>query len=102
MNPAELYLRVREKEGRFLSDNLVLQLPNLPAKHPLAKEWRSRSISVSRLVRHLSGYPRPSNILEVGCGNGWLSNQLAHIPGAQVFGLDRKVLNWLRRIDCSN
>src|SRR5579859_1218772 len=28
------------------------------------------------------------DILEIGCGNGWLSHQLAGIPGSEVTGLD--------------
>jgi ubiquinone/menaquinone biosynthesis C-methylase UbiE len=28
------------------------------------------------------------NILEVGCGNGWMAHRLAEIPGSKVTGLD--------------
>jgi len=90
MDPTNLYLRVREKEGRLFSDALATQLPNLPGRHPLAKEWRIRADSSSRLIQHLTQRPQPLKILELGCGNGWLSNQLAQIPNTQVWGLDRK------------
>lgn len=88
MNDSDLYLRVREKEGRLYSDDMVAQLPDVPGGHPLAKEWYARADSSARLVRYLVKLPRPLNVLELGCGNGWLSGKLARIPGAQVWGVD--------------
>ena len=90
MDSAELYLRVRKKEGRLFPDNLTARLPHLPDGHPLAAEWRARADSSSRLIQYLIQRTQPLKILELGCGNGWLSNSLAQIPGAQVWGLDRK------------
>lgn len=92
MNPVDLYLSVREKEGRLFPDELAARLPDLPAKHPLADEWRARAASCERLKRYLARASRPLAILDLGCGNGWLSNRLASLPSACVCGLDRNPL----------
>lgn len=86
----DLYLRVREKEGRLYSDSLVVHLPFVPNGHPLANEWRARSASASRLTRYLSRQPKPLSILELGCGNGWLSNLLSK-SGHDVVGVDQNL-----------
>ena len=87
MNP-DLYLRLREKEGRLYSDDIVARLPLMPDGHRFAAEWRARSASASRLTRYLSSRPRPLSILDLGCGNGWLSNLLSK-AGHSVLGMDQ-------------
>lgn len=84
----DLYLRVREKEGRLYSDEIVSHLPLVPNGHPLANEWRARAASASRLTQYLSRSPKPLTILDLGCGNGWLSNLLRQ-SGHHVVGVDR-------------
>lgn len=84
----DLYLSVREKEGRLYSDEMVARLPSISDAHPLAKEWRARSASAARLTRYLSRRPKPLSILDLGCGNGWLSN-LMHRSGHCVIGMDQ-------------
>lgn len=84
----ELYLDVREREGRLFSDEIVARLPFLPSGHPLGPEWRSRSASALRLARYLSSRQEPLFILDLGCGNGWLSNLLCKF-GLSVIGLDQ-------------
>nr|MDQ3007726.1 class I SAM-dependent methyltransferase [Chloroflexota bacterium] len=84
----ELYLRLREKEGRLYSDETVARLPVTSARHRLAAEWRARTKSASRLTRYLSARPRQLSILELGCGNGWLSNLLSK-AGHSVVAMDQ-------------
>ena len=36
----------------------------------------------------LSAHKKAAGILEIGCGNGWLSHQLSGVPGSRVIGLD--------------
>jgi SAM-dependent methyltransferase len=84
----ERYITLREKEKRVYSDEAVLHLPDVAADHTHYGEWQIRKRSAARLVSYLSGKDRPLRIMEVGCGNGWLSRQLAAIPGSRVIGTD--------------
>ncbi len=87
--PADLYLRLRTAEGRMCSDEIVSRLPDFPANHPLKREWLARADSASRLLKYFAGLTRPLRILDVGCGNGWLTHALSAIPSAEVWGFDR-------------
>lgn len=82
------YIALREKENRLYSDEQVRQLPLIERSHPHYREWLIRKGSLNRLIKHLRKMQRPLNILEVGCGNGWLANRLAEIPSATVTGFD--------------
>lgn len=74
-----LYLEVRRREGRLLTDEQLRELPEV--KHPpaLAQEWLWRKRSFQRLDAYLNRLPRQTltRILDVGCGNGWMSNLLS-------------------------
>lgn len=83
-----LYLAVRNKEGRIYTDDQVRQLPEIDEIHPFYHEWQMRKRSAQRLTDYLRGKNKPLNILEIGCGNGWLAAKLAEINGALVTGLD--------------
>lgn len=84
----ELYTDVRHKEGRVYSDEEVLHLPNTAKDHPHYQEWQIRKESCNRLKHYFEKKLTPLKILEVGCGNGWLAQQLAEIPGSKVTGAD--------------
>ncbi len=83
-----LYASVRDAEGRILTDEQVKALPDVEKAHPLRKEWKIRKRSAKRLLAYLQQKNQPLNILEIGCGNGWLSAMLADIPASTVTGLD--------------
>jgi ubiquinone/menaquinone biosynthesis C-methylase UbiE len=72
-----LYTRLRQKEGRNYTDEEVANLPSINKAHPNYKEWKTRERSFKRLVSYIKGKNVQLNILETGCGNGWLSAQLA-------------------------
>ena len=84
----DLYLRVREKEGRLYSDDMVAQLPLMSNGFHYADEWRARSASASRLTQYLLRRSKPLSVLDLGCGNGWLSNLLSKF-GHRVLGVDQ-------------
>jgi ubiquinone/menaquinone biosynthesis C-methylase UbiE len=84
----EMYIAIREKEGRIYTDKQVAQLPHIDVGHRFYKEWKIRQRSSERLVTYLEEMHRPLNILEIGCGNGWLTAKLAGITHAKVTGLD--------------
>jgi len=82
------YIQVRALESRLYTDEELSQLPDIPSSHPRHAEWLQRKQSARRLVRHISRRKADLDILEIGCGNGWLTHQLAEIPGSTVLGVD--------------
>lgn len=87
-NPFEKeYLDVRKKEHRVYPDETVAKLPHVPVDHPLAHEWKLRTASSELLINYLKKSPK-KRLLEIGCGNGWLSHQLAESLGIEVTGQD--------------
>ena len=84
----EAYIKLRKSENRIFSDADVLQLPNVQKQHPHYLEWKIRKQSAKRLSNYIKSLKRPLTILEVGCGNGWLSALLAQIPQTTITGID--------------
>lgn len=72
-----LYLKVRKKEGRIYSDTEVDDLPFIPDSNPYKNEWRLREKSFLRFKDYIKSKNGILNILDLGCGNGWLSVNLA-------------------------
>jgi len=85
----KLYLSVRAREGRVYTDEEVLLLPGISLDHKHYREWVARMRSFVRFREHLIKIfkGRKLNILDVGCGNGWISNHL-DAEGHCVTGLD--------------
>ena len=86
-----LYLRVRELEARLYSDSVVKRLPRWqgpPGEKTHRNEWRMREATLSLLEGYLRKMGRVLRILDLGCGNGWLSRRLAEIEGCTCVGLD--------------
>lgn len=84
----ELYISVRRKERRLVSDAELMFLPDVESSHVHYNEWLIRKRSSMRLIAYLKKKKRPLKILEIGCGNGWLSSRLSAIPSTTVIGLD--------------
>jgi len=84
----DLYVEVRNQEKRILTDAQVMFLPDIEVPHPHYKEWQIRKRSSQRLITYLEQKNRPLKILEIGCGNGWLSSKLSAIANTKVIGLD--------------
>ena len=83
-----LYIKLREKEGRLYSDDQVARLPDISNTHVHSNEWIIRKESSQKLVRWLKKKKKAVDILEIGCGNGWLAHRLATIPSSMVIGTD--------------
>ncbi len=81
------YVSVREREGRLYPDSIVKYLPLVESSHPLTQEWAIRKRSFDKLLRYIRR-KNYQTILEVGCGNGWLSNGIASKADCKVVGLD--------------
>ncbi len=86
----DLYLKVREKEGRLYSDEVVAQLPSFQKNHTLSNEWQARFQSAVRLRSYLAQKNTSLKILDLGCGNGWLSNFLNQ-DNHYVYGVDQNL-----------
>ena len=84
----DLYIDVRRQEKRVYSDCQLMFLPDIDPSHIHYKEWQTRKHSSQKLINYLSKKNKPLNILEVGCGNGWLSSKLSAIKNTEVIGLD--------------
>lgn len=82
------YVSLRTSEGRMYSDEEVSRLPLVSDTHQYAAEWKIRKASCEKLMNYIKAKQECLSILEVGCGNGWLSNQLSLIKDCQVTGLD--------------
>lgn len=84
----KIYIQVRSLESRLYTDEELTHLPDIFPAHPRYREWQLRKESARRLLRYISRKKVNPDILEVGCGNGWLTHQLADIPGTRVTGVD--------------
>lgn len=84
----ELYIALRLKEQRIYSEKEIAKLPVVAASHPHYKEWLIRKHSCNKLLEYIKRNGHICNILEVGCGNGWLSAQLSSVATASVTGID--------------
>jgi ubiquinone/menaquinone biosynthesis C-methylase UbiE len=84
----KLYITSREKENRLYTDGQVEQLPLIEKSHIHYNEWQVRKRSATRLIHYLENKNRPLSILEIGCGNGWLSGRLAAIGNSTITGMD--------------
>lgn len=73
------YSRIRAAEGRgSAASSYYTELPQCPAGHPLAHQWRIRARSYRRLSSLLSQeLAIGALVLDLGAGCGWLSHKLA-------------------------
>ncbi|HXB43544.1 MAG TPA: class I SAM-dependent methyltransferase [Puia sp.] len=82
------YLHVRLTENRIYSISEILMLPEISSSHVHCAEWGIRKKSCERLLRFLQAKNKELNILEAGCGNGWLAAKMAATINAKVTGVD--------------
>lgn len=86
-----MYMEVRRREGRILTDAVVSQLPSFHGDGLFSSEWNWRTKTLERFLKYLSSKHATSTsvqILDLGCGNGWMSNRMAEQANFEVWGLD--------------
>jgi SAM-dependent methyltransferase len=87
-NFAQEYVAVRKSEFRLPDDDLLKNLPEVPADHPHANAWKQRKTGLQNLLKALrNNLPHGANILDIGCGNGWMSHHIA-LAGFNVTAID--------------
>ena len=84
------YLSLRGQEGRIYDDQQLSLLPVVPRGHPLQMEWSVRKDSANKLASHLRN-KRFTNLVEIGCGNGWLLHYLHDLLDIECVGIDLNV-----------
>ena len=82
-----LYLELRRQEGRIPPDEQVKILPKVSPSSPYVREWKWRERTLNRF---LNRFPKNTSlqILDLGCGNGWMANKLATNPNWTVWAVD--------------
>ena len=83
-----IYLKVREKEYRIYSNAELKELPFASNINPHKKEWDLRTRSFLRLKKYLNNKKANLNILDLGCGNCWLTGQLSKTYNFNFYCLD--------------
>jgi SAM-dependent methyltransferase len=84
----ELYLRALRKENRIYSDAEVKELPKAFFYNLHRQEWADREKNANRLLAYLRKVQGDSQLLDIGCGNGWLANRIARMEQFKVWGID--------------
>jgi SAM-dependent methyltransferase len=82
-----LYIQVRTAEGRVPDVEAIRALPYVAESSPLKAEWDNRANSYERLKKYLSAKGKPLHILDIGCGNGWMSHRL-YEAGHSITGIE--------------
>ncbi|HLK30535.1 MAG TPA: class I SAM-dependent methyltransferase [Puia sp.] len=82
------YHSLRLAERRIYSNEEIANLPDISMEHPHYREWLIRKKSSERFINYLKSKKRKLNILEAGCGNGWLAAKMSNIHGTKVTGID--------------
>jgi SAM-dependent methyltransferase len=76
------YFSIRQKEGRILDDETVRLLPFIDDP-----EWKIRARSARKLAQQLKK-ENCRSIIEIGCGNGWLTNYIQRELNVPAVGID--------------
>lgn len=95
----QAYLAVRDKEQRVYNDEQVKLLPFESPVSSQDHEWQLRAKTTRRFLTYLSQH-NFSNVLDLGCGNGWFTHQVAkQLPKATILGgdINEEELNQAKR-----
>tara|TARA_R110002049_G_scaffold290785_2_gene474400 strand:+ start:2303 stop:3061 length:759 start_codon:yes stop_codon:yes gene_type:complete len=86
---SNVYVAVRKNEKRIFTDDEISNLPFTCSRNIHAKEWQLRQKSTARFTKYLKSKQKTQTILDIGCGNGWFSKEMAIVSKKNyVIGLD--------------
>ncbi|MEM9719622.1 MAG: class I SAM-dependent methyltransferase [Bacteroidota bacterium] len=88
-----LYLEYRKKIHQIYSDAQVKELPRAFTFNLQKEEWKDRAIMVGKFLKYLKKNSHVKQILEVGCGNGWLCHNISNAYQRSVIGLDLSLID---------
>ena len=84
-----VYYELRKAENRIIDDTQLKRLPYPNQENAHIREWKVRAKSAQRVIAYLRDITLQIGwILEIGCGNGWFSNQMARELDANIVGVD--------------
>lgn len=83
-----LYMEVRKREQRVYSDADVAMLPYASKSNFHIAEWKLRKLTSNKFISFLNRYNNNIKILDVGCGNGWFSANIATNNSINIYALD--------------
>jgi len=83
-----IYIAVREHEKRVYSDKEVKLLPNASSGNPHKEEWKLRKRPLQRFSKYIQNFNDKINLLDIGCGNGWFSANIANTRSIDIYSLD--------------
>src|SRR6187402_1644261 len=81
------YIDLRRREHRVYSDEVLKFLPDITSRNSLHQGWLLRKASAKQIINYLKKH-KVNSVLEIGCGNGWLSHCLAENLNASIVGVD--------------
>ncbi|MEO0473228.1 MAG: class I SAM-dependent methyltransferase [Bacteroidota bacterium] len=84
----ESYLRLLRMQNRIYSDAEVRELPKTFFYNLHRQEWAWREKSMLRILKYLKKVAGPLKVLDLGCGNGWLSSRIAQQQNREVEAVD--------------
>lgn len=83
------YIKLRKAEQRIYEDQTIAKLPTIHKSNPHYNEWKLRAKTVNRFLPYIQLYNAGARCLDLGCGNGWFTNQVRMaLPASRVTGLD--------------
>ncbi len=71
------YINVRNKEKRVLSISEIQHLPYPGSANAHYEEWKMRQKNIERLLSYLNKKKTFLRILDIGCGNGFMTHLMA-------------------------